>query len=252
MALTTNFVVMPRARVQEKNLKTVCNLCGSDHWRDMNGRIGVLCQKCGSLERTRAIKLVLDKVWQFSGDERILHIAPEKGLYDFFRTTAVKGYEPVDYDPESYAGLELDKFDLVADAPRLPYDCYDLIIHSHVLEHVRCNIAHVFFHLTRALKPNGLHIFCLPLMEGYYEEDLGPLSEGEALRRFGQSDHVRRFGIEDLDRHLGLILKIQSEYSLYDYADVTAIASSNIPPSERSGLNGSTVFVTRKSDYLLQ
>lgn len=249
----TDVVVNAARNVQEKNLTTVCNLCGCDQWGDMNGRIGVLCQGCGSLERTRAIKLVLDNVWQFSGNERILHIAPEKGLYDFFRATTTSGYyEAVDYNPEGYAGLALNKFDLVADAPRLPSDCYDLIIHSHVREHVRCNIAHMFFHLTRALKPNGLHIFCLPLMEGYYEEDLGPLAEDEALRRFGQSDHVRRFGIKDLDRHLGLILKIQSEYSLYDYANETAIASSNIPRSERSGLNGSTVFVTRKSDYLLQ
>lgn len=233
-------------------MTTVCNLCGSDQWGDMNGRVGVLCQGCGSLERTRAIKLVLDSVWQFSGAERILHVAPEKGLYDFFRTVAADGYEPVDYDPESYGGLTLKKFDLISDAPRLPSDSYDLIIHSHVLEHVRCNIAHMFFHLTRALKPDGLHIFCLPMMEGYYEEDLGPLAEDEALRRFGQSDHVRRFGINDLDRHLGLILKIKSEYSLQDHADDAAIAKFNIPHSERSGLNGSTIFVTRKSDYLLQ
>lgn len=35
-----------------------------------------------------------------------------------------------------------------------------------------------------------------------YAEDLGPLAPDEAVRRFGQNDHVRLFGAHDLQATL--------------------------------------------------
>jgi SAM-dependent methyltransferase len=144
------------------------------------------------------------------------------------------------------------RFDLVAASPSLPDNHYDLILHSHVLEHVPCNIANVLLHLYRALKPNGLHVFCVPLAPGHYDEYLGPMSAEEATKRFGQSDHVRSFGVRNLDRHLGLLVNINPKPLLYDTFDKSTSDQRNIPESERAGLSGSTVFVTRKADFLLQ
>jgi hypothetical protein len=63
---------------------------------------------------------------------------------------------------------------------------------------------------------------------------------------------VRRFGVQDLDRHLGLLVKMSPNPSLYDTFDKTVLDQCNIPESQRTGLHGSTVFVSRKSDFMLQ
>ncbi len=229
-----------------------CNICGSAQWSDMNGRIAVKCQSCGSLERTRAIKLIIDKLRIPSATSKILHLAPETGLLNYLSSVSPAGYEAVDYSPENFPSKKVRRFNIITDCSTLVENNYDLIIHSHVAEHIPCALAYMFFHLSRSLKRDGYHIFCLPLMAGHYEEDFGPLTEEEAFRRFGQGDHVRRFGIDDLDRHLGLIMRLEPHYSLSKYASEAEMDSCNIPPSERSGFNGSTIFVARKTDYLLQ
>lgn len=229
-----------------------CNLCGSTEWIDMNGRIKVRCARCASFERIRAIKLTLDRLGLPKPGSRILHFAPERALGSWMRENSPNGYLPVDFEPDRYPSLGTQKFDLIEDSPSLPDEHFDLILHSHVLEHVPVTLGYLFHHLTRALKPRGYHIFCLPLMPGYYDEYFRPLTDEEATKRFGQSDHVRRFGVQDLERHLGAIIRLKFRYSLYDHHTKEEMDACNIPESERQGFNGSTVFVTRKSDYLLQ
>lgn len=233
-------------------MRGTCNLCGSVEWVDMNGRIQVRCAKCSSFERTRAIKLTLDRLGLPKKDAKILHFAPEAAMGGWLHQRCGKGYRPVDLEPERYPSVNTQKFDLIADSPALPNDYYDLIIHSHVLEHVPVSLGYLFHHLTRTLKRDGYHIFCLPMMSGYYDEYFGPLSDDDATKRFGQFDHVRRFGVQDIDRHLGAFIRLQPKYSLYDFHSKEELDACNIPESERQGLNGSTVFVTRKPDYRLQ
>lgn len=231
---------------------TTCNICGSSDWKDQGSRIGVRCGGCNSLERTRAIKIVLDKLELPKANSKILHFAPEFGLAKRFAEVSPSGYDPVDFSPENFRNLPVRKFDLIADSPKLVSNYYDLIIHSHVMEHIPCNLAYVFFHLSRALKPDGAHVFCLPFMHGHYDEYLGPLPPEEAKRRFGQGDHFRWIGTSDIDRHLGSFMKLKPKYSLSDYADDGTMDRYNIPMRERTGLNGSTIIVAAKSDYLLQ
>lgn len=228
-----------------------CNLCGSSDWKNMGKRIEVRCGTCSALERTRAIKLVIDHLKLPRRNSRILHFAPEPRLaFDFFNASP-EGYDPVDYTPDNFPQLNVKKFDLVRDSQYLPSNYYDLIVHSHVLEHIPCNLAFIFYHLFRTLKPEGYHIFCIPFMSGSYDEYFGELPPEEATKRFGQKDHVRKFGTADVDRHLGMIVKLKDKYDLSDYADNATMDLFNIPVPDRSGLNSSTIFVTRKSDYLL-
>lgn len=218
----------------------------------MNGRVQVRCARCSSFERTRAIKLTLDRLGLPRKNAKVLHFAPEAAMGKWLQEQCGDGYRPVDLEPERYPSLDVKRFDLIADSPSLPSDHFDLILHSHVLEHVPVTLGYLFHHLYRTLKSDGHHIFCLPLLSGHYDEYLGPLTDEEATKRFGQFDHVRRFGIKDIDRHLGSFIKLKPRYSLYDHHSKEELDACNIPESERQGLNGSTVFVTRKSDYLLQ
>lgn len=229
-----------------------CNLCGSTEWADMNKRSLVRCAKCSSLERTRALKLTLDRLGIPKNGDRVLHFAPERSLGTWLQQQCGDGYNPVDLEPSQYSFVKTQKFDIISDSPNLPSNHYDLILHSHVMEHIPISIGFIFHHLTRALKDDGYHIFCIPMMPGNFEEYFGSMSPEEAHKRFGQSDHVRNFGINDVDRHLGAFFRLKQHYSLYDHHTKEELDACNIPERERQGLNGSTVFVTRKSDYLLQ
>jgi hypothetical protein len=44
---------------------------------------------------------------------------------------------------------------------------------------------------------------------------------------------------------------MDKNYSLYNYASSEELDQFNLPESIRTGITGSSVFVTRKSDYLL-
>lgn len=228
-----------------------CNLCGGTDWKDINQRIGVYCSTCGSMERTRAMKLVLDSLEIPKPGNRVLHFAPEKGLFSTLSSSCGEGYECVDIDPSLYPYARPRRFDLVTDAPRLPSETYDLIVHNHVLEHIPCNLAYVFFHLHRALTPTGKHVFSVPILPGCYEEDLGSLSAQEAVRRFGQDDHVRRFGRDDISFYLGQLVNLNFDYSLYNFCSASDLEACNIPRSLREGLHSSTIFVASKYDYKL-
>lgn len=218
----------------------------------MNNRQSVRCNKCGSLERGRSFKLLLDYHKIPKPGANILHFAPERGMSGWLNTTNANHYDAVDLDPNRYPHANVRAFDASKDCETLEENYYDLIIHSHILEHIPCNIAYVLYHISRALKPDGFHVFCVPLMRGYYGEDLAPLSKEEATKRFGQFDHLRRFGKLDMERHLGSIMNIDLDYSLYKTHSKEELDAVNIPESEREGLMGSTIFVTRKHDYKLQ
>ena len=224
----------------------ICNLCGGGQWEDMGKRKSVKCATCGSLERTRAIKLVFDKLRLPESGARILHFAPEKALSSWFRRTSPSGYDPVDINPAAYPDAQPRRFDLLTDCATLPSDHYDLIVHIHVLEHIPMNIAPILHHLHRALSPNGLHVFCIPIIDAYYDEYFGKLPPDMADKRFGQFDHVRLFGKKDMGRHIGSILKLDYNYSLTDYATADVLEKFNIPEFDRTGLTGSTIFVCKK------
>lgn len=228
-----------------------CNCCGESDWRDMGGRKGVRCAKCNSLERTRYLKLLLDKSEILRPGIRVLHFAPEKSLFSIFDREDID-YDAVDFSPENFPFCRARKFDICVDAATLPCDHYDLIIHSHVMEHVPCNVTASLYHIHRALKPNGVHLMCVPFQGATSAEDLGELNKKDAIEHFGQDDHVRRFGKEDVQRNLGMIFRIPDNYSMLNYASLDELNYVNIPERERTGFTGSTIFILKKDDLLLR
>jgi phosphoglycolate phosphatase len=178
----------------------------------------------------------------------VLHLAPERGLYEAIRALGPAAYHVADFDPRRYANIpgvvRLDLCDLDA----LPSNHYDLIIHSHVLEHVPCNIAYPLYHLHRALTPDGLHVCIIPFMTGQYDESFAEIGAEERCRRFGQFDHVRRFGRDDIARHLGSILDLTGHQDASVFFSPEELQAANIPVSSGRGFTIDTVLRLHKTD----
>lgn len=231
-----------------------CNICGSTEFVARQQRGHVQCGDCGSNERARLLWLMLEKHGMLRPGLRVLHIAPERPLAERLHALYGDGYEPVDIDPDLYDfAPNIRRIDLVEDAARLPPGRYDLILHSHVMEHIPCNITAILFHLHRALTPSGKHICCVPIIRGgHYGEDLGPIAESEALMRFGQEDHVRTFGGEDIQRTLGMIFALPDEYDLTREFDAATLIRHAIPRINWRGWSPNSVLVIEKDDLLLR
>lgn len=232
-------------------MTAACNICGNDEWGDMGSRRNVRCVTCNSLERTRVMKLFLDRHRSRSNVTRVLHFAPEKGLFEHVSGLDLVEYRVADFMPQNFKFTEVERFDLCTDCRDLPSDTYDVIMHAHIMEHVPCNVTAVLSHLHRALAPGGVHLMCIPFMNGGSEEDLGELSREDATRRFGQGDHVRKFGRLDMGRTLGMVFRIRDPFSLLDYFSADELDRCNIPERERTGYTGTSVFPLTKADYLL-
>lgn len=229
-----------------------CNICGGTELVSPNGSSNISCTACGAMPRTRLLWLFLVRHGLLRPGLRVLHIAPEPALSGRFATLWGEGYEPVDIDPAAYPHVErIRRLDL-AEAAALPALHYDLVIHSHVMEHVSCNVTAVLFHLHRSLKADGHQVCCIPIMRDRHSaEDLAPLTRDEATRRFGQFDHVRQFGGEDVRRTLGMIFALPEHYDLLDSFDPAVLRRHGIPRIAWQGWSPNSVLVLAKRDLLL-
>ena len=231
-----------------------CNICGATEFLVRRDRGAVQCAGCGSNERARLLWLMLARHGLLRPGLRMLHIAPEHAFAERLQAIYGDGYEPVDIDPSGYPFTpHIRRLDLVEDAARLPSSRYDVVLHSHVMEHIACNITAVLFHFHRALKPGGKQVCCIPFARGeHYAEQLGGLSPEQALARFGQEDHIRRFGDADVQRTLGMVFRLADDYDLTRDIDPALLEAHNIPERVWRGWSPNSVLVLEKGDLLLQ
>lgn len=132
----------------------------------------------------------------------MLHFAAEHSLYKIIEAAADR-YVRADLDPD--AGdivLNLESIDL-------PDDSFDVVVASHVLEHVDDKAA--LSEIKRILRPGGRLIAMVPIVEGWDKtyENGDVHTEAERELHFGQYDHVRFYGSDfrDRTRAAGLNLK---------------------------------------------
>jgi SAM-dependent methyltransferase len=173
-----------------------CNLCGyrGRFWPYGNPpRRGAVCGNCGSMERQRLVGLWMDANAHIVNGANILHFAPEPGLAHQFRERAGQ-YRSADLNPNS-ADIVLNIEDI-----DLPDESVELIVCSHVLEHVDDKKALREMH--RVLVPAGRAVLMFPIVEGWERtyEDATRTSPEDRTRYFGQHDHVRMFGRDVRDR----------------------------------------------------
>jgi hypothetical protein len=224
-----------------------CNICGCTEFLEVGSRKNAMCKGCKSYERTRVAFLFLNRFVSLTPESRVFHMAPEKGLYDYFRKKCGQNYRAVDLNPEIYPGMEVGRFDLCLDIFDLERDAYDLILHNHVMEHLPCNVSAVLLRLTMSLRDKGIHMFSIPILGGNYGEDF-KISHEENAKRFGQFDHVRRFGVEDLSRSIGMLFRIPSRYDLRDSFAEEELTKASIPRKAWQDFSSDTIFRFTKAD----
>lgn len=227
-----------------------CNICNGEEWTDMNGRKAVRCKTCGSFERTRLFYLYFRQL-KLPDNARILHIAPEKGLYDVLSANPHLDYTVADIDPARYAYAKDCRFIDLTAMEDWPSNQFDLIMHIHVMEHIPCNLAYPMFHIHRMLKENGLHLCIIPFLSGHYDETYAEIGDNARTKRFGQYDHVRRLGREDISSHLGSIVNLPETFDATRDFSMQTLRAANIPTNHWKGFHIGTVLKLKKYDYKL-
>lgn len=124
---------------------------------------------------------------------RILDIAPAPALSIMLRGLGGRNYRSADL----HSALADDRVD-ITDMRMYADASFDLIICSHVLEHVDDDRL-AMRELYRVLAPGGCAILMVPLLTTATatDEDPGESRIEERWRRFGQDDHVRFYARKD-------------------------------------------------------
>ncbi|MEL6736348.1 MAG: class I SAM-dependent methyltransferase [Pseudomonadota bacterium] len=172
------------------------------------------CPVCHGADRTRLMMTYLDAETDLgTRPMRLLHVAPDFGLYLWLKRQDQLTYTGTDLDASRYRHIDgMQSTDLTA----TPFDenTFDLIVCSHVLEHIP-NDAAAFDELFRILTPGGHALLLTPYaLDGKGTDEDPTISDpAEQDRRFGQWDHVR---IYDRENFLTRMRKAGFDASLYD------------------------------------
>ena len=173
-----------------------CILCKtySLKFESFNNRSGVGCPNCHSAERHRLFGYYYEKYIAYKKNLSVLHFAPETCLHSLLKLT-VSNYICGDLDPAKFP----DKQCVQLDATQLPFppQSFDLILASHILEHIPDDIK-ALSEMRRVLKPKGILIVLIPQNFSLEttDEDPNVVLPEDRVERFGQADHVRTYGLD--------------------------------------------------------
>jgi len=224
-----------------------CPCCGG-RFRRLSGRrlagFGGICPRCRSHPRHRAIALLLAR-----GDlpgRMILHFAPEP-LFDpvFARLPQI---ERVTADLHAAADLRLDITQM-----DLPDGRFDLILCSHVLEHVPDDRAAIS-ELRRVLAHGGLCLVLIPYRpDRPTYEDASITAPLDRMVAFGQQDHVRIYGTDLVERLRGASFEVEDR-TPRELFDEDTVEGCELDPDEhlflcRPPADGQSAARRRKSTF---
>ncbi|MBR3307237.1 MAG: class I SAM-dependent methyltransferase [Lachnospiraceae bacterium] len=145
------------------------------------------CPYCGALNRVRMMFMYLERS-RFAGIKHVLYMSATHAGLEYFR--------------KNHPDIEVITNDLYVDEYDYHYDIenmygfvdgqFDLIICSHILEHVNNDIR-ALEEMYRVTKRGGKIIIIVPLQlrEGFDEDT--KLSEEDNWKRFGDGTHVRAY-----------------------------------------------------------
>lgn len=150
------------------------------------------CPQCDSENRHRLMWLYIERhMTELLHEGRdILHMAPEHGVRDRIRRLPLGSYTTADL-----AAPDVDVHTDIT-AMSFPEASFDVVICSHVLEHIPNDRA-AMKELCRVLRPGGRALIMVPYSrEHTTDEDLSVTDPAERERRWGQFDHVRLYGTD--------------------------------------------------------
>jgi SAM-dependent methyltransferase len=179
-----------------KAAEASCPICGfHGKFRGFGDpvRTAAQCPQCWSLERHRLFALAVQRnAISFAGRD-VLNFTP-----DFAVGSLAKGNNR--YHTSNYPSANGADFAFDIQAIDLPDASYDIVICSHILEHVDDRRA--FAEIHRILRRGGQLLFMIPIIEGWATTYENPdiLSEADRHVHFGQFDHIRYYGADVRDR----------------------------------------------------
>jgi len=199
-----------------------CAVC-NHHFRKFlrGGRVDkrddARCPSCGSHERYRFAWLYfVNHSDVFTGNKKVLHVAPEKCYGTTIQEKVGPGYLSVDLS----SPLAMEKMDIMS----IGYSdcCFDIIYCNHVLEHVDDDIR-AMREFYRVLKDDGWALIQVPINTDVTFEDSSITDPQHRLKVFGQTDHVRNYGSDFVDRlrSVGFKVSIISPGDLYSNKDIS-------------------------------
>ncbi len=188
-------------------------------------RLDARCPGCSSFERHRLLKLWMDQ--NPVAGKRVLHFAPGPSVLSFTRP-GTSSYVTADItEGRADRVLDIEKLDL-------PDASFDVIICSHVLEHVddRAALSEMF----RVLAPGGLALLLTPVVEGWKKTYENPAirSNEDRAAHFGQANHLRLYGSDIRSRIGAPGFQLDEFEAVEPYVQQFAL------------LRGSVLFVARK------
>jgi len=199
----------------------ICTCCNARlrAWRPQGlSRRLARCPICGSLERHRLMHHWLERdLLPMVDSPRILHVAPERPIQALLMSAG------------AYLSLDLERDDVdlradIADVP-LPDGSIDVLVASHVLEHV-CDDTAALREIHRLLSPDGVAVLLVPWSpkrtSTYEDPTVTDPQSREQL--FGQWDHVRLYGADLPDRLKAAGLEIER----IDHGDLVSCAEATL------------------------
>lgn len=207
-----------------------CNMCGHVGHFQAQGfppRPDAQCVQCGSVERHRLFMLVQSEQQVVRPEDRVLHFAPEPEMARMLRGFA-REYISADIRPGA-ADRVLD-----ITAIDLPDASVDVVVASHVLEHVDDDRG-ALREIRRVLAPGGRALIMVPIVEGWADtyEDSSITTDAGRLEHFGRHDHVRHYGRD---------LRTRIRDAGFDLSEYPGTPDQTL---RHALLHGETVFVAR-------
>ena len=184
------------AKVRFAGSDVECRICERTFSRWLGDTKAGNCPYCGSAPRHRLLDISFAQEWSFRTPRvEVLHFAPEWGVERMFRANPRVGrYVTADlYAPGVDVRCDITALDF-------PDQSFDVVICSHVLEHVRED-RRAISELHRVLRPGGIAFIQVPYVRDQHtDEDPRVIDPKEREIRFGQFDHLRMYGSDLIER----------------------------------------------------